>query len=96
MLRYFYLNSDIIDLLLRSGRIDILQHTFYDRATGLQLSDQLPIPEAYLTYAIKIRINMMCTILAHWVETGKREAPDELADTLKKLMEHQGTIDQFM
>ena len=96
MLRYFYLNSDIIDLLLRSGRIDILQHTFYDRVTELQLSDKLPISEAYLTYAIKIRINMMCTILAHWVETGKREAPDELADTLKTLMEHQGTIDQFM
>lgn len=93
LLRYFYLNSDIIDLLLRAHKIDILQETFHERIAFLQpiVAEQYQVTEAYFAYIVKIRITVMCTIVAHWVETGKREAPDELADTLKALLISQRT-----
>lgn len=98
LLRYFYLNSDIVTHLLRAQRLDILQETFQERAFRFQelIAKQLQVSETHLAYIIKIRISIMCTILAHWVETGKREAPDELADTLKGLMDRRGTIVDWM
>ena len=98
MLRYFYLNSGIIDLLLQTDRLDILQKTFHERAKVFQplAAGHYQVSEAYLAYAFKIRVGVMSTILAHWVETGKQEAPDDLADTLTMLMEQRASIIDFM
>lgn len=98
MLRYFYLDSAIIDMLLRADRLNILQTTFLERAAFMQpmVAEQLQVSGAYPAYASKIRIAVMCTILAHWVDTGKREAPDELADTLQLLVTQQITIIDYV
>ena len=88
MLRYFYLHSDIIDLLLKAKRIDIFQDSFRERSQGLQAiaAEQKQIPEEYMAYGAEIRISIMLAIVTHWVKTGKRQAPDELADTLKMMI----------
>ena len=98
LLRYFYLNSDIIDILLRAKRIDILQDSFRKRSQWIQASvaQQLQISEEYAAYGAEIRINIMIAIVAHWVKTGKREAPDELADKLKGMLSRMMTVDQFL
>ena len=98
MLRYFYLHSDIIDLLLRAKRMDILQDAFRERSQGLQAlaAQQLQVPDEYIAYSTEMRINLMIAILAHWVKTGKKQAPDELADNLKKMVNNMITIDQLL
>lgn len=98
MLRYFYLHSDIIELLLRAKRMDILQDAFRERARGIQqqISQQMPFAEEYLAYGAEIRINVMIAIVAHWVKTGKRQAPDELADTLKVMLNNMIAIDRLL
>lgn len=98
MLRYFYLHSDIIDLLLRARRMDILQDAFRERAQGIQAqaAQQMQVADEYVAYGVEIRINLMIAIVAHWVRTGKRQAPDELADTLKAMLNSMISIDQLL
>ena len=98
MLRYFYLHSDIIDLLLRAKRIDILQDAFRERSQAIQaqLGQQMQVADEYVAYAVEVRINLMLAIVTHWVKTGKRQAPDELADTLKAMLNNMITVDQLL
>ncbi len=98
MLRYFYLNSQIIELLLQAGRLDILQQSFLQRSAPFQsfAAEQLDISEAHFAYMVRMRISVMSTILARWVETGKKEAPDQLADELMRIHAQRPTITDFM
>ena len=98
MLRYFYLHSDIIDLLLQAKRMDILQDSFRERSQAIraQAAQQMQIESEYVAYALEIRVNLMIAIVAHWVKTGKRQAPDELADSLKTMLTHMITVDQLL
>ena len=98
MLRYFYLHSDIIDLLLRAKRMDILQDAFRARSQVMQaaVAQQMQIADEYIAYGIEVRLNVMIAIVAHWVQTGKRQAPDELADKLKEMMSNMISVDQLL
>lgn len=44
----------------------------------------------------EIRINVMIAIVTHWVKTGKRQAPDELADTLKTMLNDRFTLSELL
>ncbi len=98
LLRYFYLHSDIIDLLLRARRMDILQDAFRARSQGMQarVAQQMQVADEYVEYIVEMRLNVMIAIVAHWVKTGKRQAPDELADTLKAMLNNMITVDQLL
>ena len=98
LLRYFYLHSDIIDLLLRAKRMDILQDAFRERSQAFQAlaAQQLQVTDEYIAYSVEMRINLMIAIVAHWVKTGKRQAPDELADNLKAMMNNMISVDQLL
>ncbi len=98
MLRYFYLHSDIIDLLLRAKQFDILQDSFRERAQGMQtrMAQQLQLSEEYAAYGVEMRISLMLAIVTHWVKTGKRQAPDELADTLKAMLGNMAMVAQLL
>lgn len=98
MLRYFYLHSEIIDLLLQAKRIDILQDSFRERAKGMRarMVQLIQLPEEYAEYRAEIRISLIIAIVTHWVKTGKRQAPDELADNLKAMMNNMVTVDQLL
>jgi 6,7-dimethyl-8-ribityllumazine synthase len=65
-------------------RIDIIQDSF--RAWLQPFKEQVVtrhgIAEEYVDYAIPIRIGVLTSILIQWIESGKRHAPDELADAL--------------
>lgn len=98
MLRYFYLNSDIIELLLAAKRLDILQDSFRERSKAMQMAaaQQLNIEDKYVAYGVEIRMGVTLAIVAHWVRTGKQEAPDELADKLHEMMSQMITVDKLM
>ena len=88
ILRFFYLHSEIIDLLMQANRIDLFQRAFRTRSQPIQarLAADEEIPLDYVAYVAEVRINVLIAILTHWVSTGKRHAPDELADTLKAIL----------
>lgn len=98
LLRYFYLNSEIIELLLIAQRIDIIQDSFRVSMEPfrMHIAALADVAEEYAEYAISIRIGIMTSILVHWIESGKRQAPDDLADTLSLMIDKMVTIDQIL
>ena len=98
LLRYFYLNSDIIELLLQANRMDILLGSFRARSKPLtaMAAQQLQLEENYAAYGVEMRLGVLVAILSNWVKTGKREAPDELADRLKGMIKKMITVDQLL
>ena len=88
ILRYFYLDSEIIELLMQANRIDIFQDAFRERSrpNQAQLAQKNQVPIKHIAYVAEIRINILIAILTQWIKTGKREAPDELADSLKVII----------
>jgi AcrR family transcriptional regulator len=87
ILRFFYLDSRIIELLIEAERIDIFQVAFHKRLEGLIPSAValLDVPEDDLVYWLVLRIAGLVSILAQWVKEGKRQAPDHLADRVTEL-----------
>ncbi len=93
MLRFFYLDSTIIELLIAAKRIDILQtalQTRFERRVP-ERAIKLDVPELHLKYGAVIRSYAAVGILTHWVATGKREAPDMLADGLRQSINKTGS-----
>ena len=97
ILRFFYLNSDVVELLIKANRVDILQQAVHERVVKISrvLGPMLGIPTSALEYGPVIRSGVMMSVLVHWIKGGKRETPDELADalevTLQKLREFNAT-----
>ena len=43
-----------------------------------------------------MRIGGVTNILTHWIETGKKQAPDELADKLGAITGKMGALEQLL
>lgn len=97
-LRYFYLHSDIIELLMLAKRIDIIHDAFLScmEPFRAQITAHQGVSEEYVDYAIAIRAGVTVNILIHWIETDKQKAPDELANTLKSMFSNPMTLGQLM
>jgi hypothetical protein len=87
VLRYFYLNSAIIELLIEAERIDIFQVAFHKRLEPLipRAVALLGVPEDDLVYWLAFRIAALVSVLAQWVKGGKRQSPDHMADRMTEL-----------
>ena len=87
ILRYFYLDSTIIELLIEAERIDILEVAFEERFKGMlsKAIALLDVPEDYISYWLAFRSAAAVSILIQWVKRGKRQAPDDLADGIAEL-----------
>jgi len=88
ILRYFYLNSEIIELVINAHRIDIFDQSFRKLVEPLKpiLVSIYGVEEDYVDYLIAINIGVVTKILTHWIKSGKKQAPDDLADTIKMMM----------
>jgi hypothetical protein len=84
LLRYFYLNSEIIELLILANRIDIFWQSFRGLIEPFKsmVGALYDIEEEYMEYVVEINTGAVANILTYWIETGKRHPPDELADKL--------------
>ena len=87
ILRFFYLDSTIIELLIEAGRVDILQVAVQEwlERFGPKAVALLDVPEAYLNYWVALRTGALVSILVQWVKDGKPHAPDDLADGMAEL-----------
>ncbi len=98
MLRFFYLHSDIIELLMKAKRMDIMQASIRERLEPIKalIVSRLGVTEELVDYAIAIRTGVMLNILVQWIETGKQQAPDDLANALGGMLKQMVTLDQFL
>ena len=98
MLRYFYLHSDIIELLMAARCIDIIQDAFRARMESFkaELVARQGIAEEFFDYAMAIRTGVMTNILIQWIKTDKRQAPDDLADAVSEMFRNRVTLDQLL
>lgn len=98
ILRYFYLHSEIIELLIIANRIDILQQAFRRLLERFKstLGALYGIEDEYVEYIIAIETGLITNILIHWIETGKKHAPDELADRISTITSKVITLGQFL
>ncbi|NDJ53060.1 MAG: TetR/AcrR family transcriptional regulator [Chloroflexi bacterium] len=87
VLRFFYLNSDIIELLIMAHRIDMFQDSIKRMLIPYKpmFAEFYGVNDVYVEYVIAMRLGTVINALTHWIETGKREAPDELADKLYEI-----------
>ncbi|MEL6149890.1 MAG: TetR-like C-terminal domain-containing protein [Chloroflexota bacterium] len=99
VLRYFYTHSEIIELLMQADRLDIAMASFHRAIAPYKARAQAyysGINDAYVEYATTIRVGMVTNILVQWIETGKQQPPDELADTMAVLIHNMVTLDQLL
>lgn len=93
LLRFFYLHSSIVELLIAAKRIDILQVALQKRLESTQETIPLAgIPDDYIAYGYIIRSSVAVHILAHWVQGGKQEAPDTLANGLVEMARQMSSL----
>jgi AcrR family transcriptional regulator len=91
VLRYFYLHSELIELLMQAKRVDIAEESFrriMAPAIGV-FRAMYDVEGDIVDYLFAMRIGGIIAILVHWIETGKKQAPDALADDLIRMM---GTV----
>lgn len=87
VLHFFDGHSDLIKLLLQAKRVDIFQTTL--QAT---IENTVPlhpafsaVPEKYRGYIAGFRASVVTSILSRWIQNGKQEDPNELAETIVNL-----------
>jgi AcrR family transcriptional regulator len=87
ILRYFYLDSEIIELLIISKRINFFEKSFSGLLAQFKpmLKATYDLEEGYVDYLIAVNTGALTNILTHWIITGKKQAPDELADKLNMI-----------
>lgn len=97
ILRYFYLHSELIELLMMAKRVDMVQEAFRRLLEPLKamVGTLYGVEAEYVEYIFAIRTGGITNILIHWIETGKQQAPDELADKLNAMMGVVVTFDQY-
>ena len=77
-LRFLMDRCDFLELLFRSGRLDIMEQTFNNLR-------EVFIPESTLTerearYIYSSMIGALCSILMVWMRNGRKESAQELLD----------------
>lgn len=98
LLRYFYRQSDIIELLMMANRLDIVAAAFRRifEPYRAQSAARFGLDAVYVDYGLAIRIGTVTSILIRWIETGKQQAPDELADKLGTMIQSMWMNDQLL
>jgi AcrR family transcriptional regulator len=87
LLRFFYLDSRIVEVLIEAERTDLLQGALQERfeRLGPRAVAVFNVPEDYVRYWWALRAASTVSVLVQWVKGGKRQAPDDLADGIAEL-----------
>ena len=97
-LRYFYLHSELLELLMKAKRIHIFEEALlilfepFKSMFGAYYGTE----EDYVDYVMAMRIGGVTNILTHWIKTGKKQAPDDLADKLGAITTNMVALEQLL
>jgi AcrR family transcriptional regulator len=98
VLRYFYLHSELIELLMKAKRIHIFEEAMLSRFKPFKavIGAFYGLEGEYTDYVVAVRIGGITNILTHWIETGKKQPPDELAERLSVIVSNIGALEQLL
>lgn len=97
ILRYFQMNSEIIELLIKAERMHIFEEAILKRFEPFKpyFGQFFQIEEEYVDYIMAIRVGSVSKVLTHWVSTGKKQNPDELANKLGVLVNNTIALEKL-
>jgi AcrR family transcriptional regulator len=98
VLRYFAVHSELIELLMLADRVDIVQESFRKVVEPFKrmFISVYNVEAAYVDYIFAMRIGGITNVLTLWIQTGKQQTSDDLADKLGAMVENIVTLDQFL
>lgn len=98
LLRYFYLHSELIELLIKAKRIHMFEEAILSHFEPFKgvFSAYYGMEADYAHYVMVMRIGGITNVLIHWIATGKKHAPDELADKLSALTTHMVALEELL
>lgn len=87
-LRYWYVNSLIIELLIKANRFDIINESFTNMFKLFlpHLNKSHDIIWKHMDYFVAIRSGVAINVLIQWIKNDKNIAPDDLADLIVNQM----------
>lgn len=86
LLRFWYINSDIMELLLKANKLDIINSSaikIVDAFEPLICPKNIAIKNHW-DYFISLQSGIFISILSQWIKNGKDIPPDDLADLIVK------------
>lgn len=89
--KYWYYNFEIVELLIRAKREDILKQSFRKMVDDLRL-EYPEVEIEHYNYFIEIRAAVSIAILSEWVKTNRQLSPE----TLFEIFETQMSLDQVL
>jgi AcrR family transcriptional regulator len=97
-LRYFYLHSELLELLMKAKRIHIFEEALLTRFKPFKsmFGAYYGIEEDYVDYVMAMRIGGVTNILTHWIKIGKKQAPDDLAEKLGAITSQMVALEQLL
>lgn len=83
-LRYWYIDSSIIELLMEANRIDIINESFIDMLKLFKphLDKSHEAIWNHMDYFIAVRCGVSVNILIQWIKNNKNIPPDDLANLI--------------
>ena len=84
--RYWMIHSDILELLIRINRQDIIYACHMKNAEILhQRYGDIPgLPKEHIRYFMSIRTGFTISILAAWLSGVQKETPEEIIEILRE------------
>lgn len=84
--RYWMIHSDILELLIRINRQDIIYAFHMKNAEILhQRYGDIPgLPKEHIRYFMSIRTGFTINILTAWLSGGQKETPEEIIEILRE------------
>ena len=83
-LNYWYVNSSIIELIIKANRLDIIKESFSTMVNNYISLVPTPNPMLlnYSNYFIEIKLSVAIGILTEWIRNDKDISPDELSEII--------------
>lgn len=90
-------HTDILEILIAQGRIDIIFNSFLSNANVVMnyISQEIPMSDLNYDYFMATRVGVFVGMFQAWLKGGKKESSDELITILEKqfnLVEDSGFI----
>jgi AcrR family transcriptional regulator len=84
LLRFWYLNSDIMELLLKANKLDIINYSAIKIVDAFEplISPKSIAIKDHWDYFISLQSGIFISILSQWIKNGKDIPPDDLADLI--------------
>ena len=84
--QYWMEHVDILDTLINIGRVDIIYNSFMQNSHILTnyLHKNLEIKEFNYDYFISLRVGIFIGIISTWIENGKKESAEDIANIIEQ------------